>query len=646
MEQPETDDVLRSVPSPPRRHTPSLSTLQSTPRLAQSQPNPEPPHTELLADSVLSLRFPRPVGNRQLTNWISSSSPDIMQPANTPDDGPSLTDLGYDIIGTDGESQAESIASSFDYQRSDDIQSLTGTDVDTDSSDDEETTINETILSDATLIDEPRHDDNARAESLSMMDESLESPTSLSLSTFSPFTSFTYLDHLRASESELAIRGPSSPMESLAFVEQKITTGSLVIEGPGHSEPDLHLPKACQGHGALRIAFAHVYKQRRALTLISAFVLFYGLTLYIRLLLFGLPLPRELSTVPVASVPFVVPQPSAKTVSPVLSPTSMVSQAPTAVQTSSSPNGLTFIPFGKDVTQAAIVTVPESEAICSAELASRDEILIRIPQTIKSSWLARDAILIAVSRGPQDIPTKVSCVDDGFLIQVPLKEAHGVLAVTIATTRKPRINEAFRVNFGMYRFTEALDAGKQLVRGFAQRVVDTMNETTSWVEETYIPALDVVSKQVRDQTASASDSMLHGLQEASGAILAIPSHIIAQIRHSLRLKSLLRRAGQLRLELAQETRNLGDELRMAMLMSRVNSKLVWLKMQGKTEEHGQYLSKAEIHMKEERARVESARAERAETTKKQIRAWHERDHPVEPKGSFWSIMGAWAGHEE
>lgn len=567
-----------------------------------------------------------------------------MQPANAPDDGPSLTDLGYDIIGTDGESQAESIASSFDYQRSDDIQSLAGTDVDTDSSDDEETTLNETTISDATLIDEPHHDDDARAESLNMVDQSLESPTSLSLSTFSPFTSFTYLDHLRASESELAIRGPSSPMESLAFADQKVPTGSLVVEQPEHSEPGL--PKACQGHGALRTAFAYVPKLRRVLTFLSIFTLLYGLTLSVRFLLLGAPLPRELSTVPVASVPFVVPQPSAKTISSVSNPTPTVSLAPNALQTSSSPNGLIFIPFGKDVTQAAVVAVPESAAICSAELASRDEILIRIPQTIKCSWLARDAILIAVSRGLQDIPTKVSSVDDGFLIRVPLKEAHGVLAVTIATTRKPRINEAFHVNFGTYRFTEALDAGKQLVRGFAQRVVDTMNETTSWVEETYIPALDVVSKQVRDQTASASDSMLHGLQEASDAILAIPSHIIAQIRHSLRIKLLLRRAGQLRLELAQETRNLRDELRMAMLMSRVNSKLVWLKMQGKTEEHGQYLSKAEMHMKEQRARVESARAERAETTKKQIRAWHERDHPVEPKVSFWSIMGAWAGQEE
>ncbi|KAI1739836.1 hypothetical protein F4680DRAFT_420219 [Xylaria scruposa] len=637
---------LRSVrpPPPPPSQSSSSTSPQSTPRIANSEPSPEPLHTEELSDSVLSLRFPRPAGNRQLSNWISSSSPDIMQPGSVPDVDPSLTELGYDIIGTDGESQAESVASSFDYQKSEDIQSLAGTDVDTDSSDDEENTLNETMISDATVVEHIEYAEHATAaetESLDMLDRSLENPTSLSLSNFSPFTSVSYLDHLRTHEPSAVIRGQPSAGEDGSLMEQEALTGPLTVEESAHSGP--LPPKTPRDRGILQMITIYLHEKRRALAVLSSLFLIYSLALGTKFLLSSSSTPRELSTVPVASVPIIVPSISAKTTYSVTTPTPTSSQMPNALQTASSSNGLMFIPFGKDNAQTNVATAPLSTAICSAQLSGRDEIIIKIPRSVKSSWLAKDAILIAVSRGLQDIPTKVSSVDEGFLIQVPLKEAHGVLAVTIATTHKPHINESFRINFGTYRFTEALDAGKQLVREFAQKVVDTVNGTTSWVEDTYIPALDVVSKQVCGQTASVSESVLHGLQEAADTIFAIPKRLMAQIQHSLDTKTILRRVSQLQLELARETDHVRDELGMAVLRSRVNSRLLWLKLQGKTEEHGRYLSKVEIFLREERARIKSARAERAARTKKQIRAWHERDRPVASKGQFWSTMGAWAG---
>ncbi|KAI0468261.1 hypothetical protein F4859DRAFT_490968 [Xylaria cf. heliscus] len=640
MEQSESpNNQLRSVRPPPPQSSSSISP-QSTPRIANSEPSPEPPHTEELSDSVLSLRFPRPAGNRQLSNWISSSSPDIMQPGSIPDVDTSLTELGYDIIGTDGESQAESVASSFDYQKSDDIQSLAGTDVDTDSSDDEETTLNETTISDATVIEHVDHDIAAETETLDMVDRSLENPTSLSLTNFPPFLTASYLDHLRTHEPSAVIQGQSAA-EDVSLVGQEALTGPLTVKELDHPGP--HPPKTSRRYGSLQTAFGYICESRRALAVLSSLFLVYSLALATKFLLLNSSAPKELSTVPVASVPIIVPSLSAKTTYSVSTTTPTISQTSNALQTASSPNGLMFIPFGKDNTQTSVATVPSSVAVCSAELFGRDEIIIRIPQSIKSSWLAKDAILIAVSRGLQDIPTKVFSVDEGFLIQVPLKEAHGVLAVTIATTHKPHINESFRINFGTYRFTEALDAGKQLVRGFAQRVVDTMNGTTSWVEDTYIPALDVVSKQVCGQTASVSGSVLHSLQDVTDTILTIPSRLIAQVQRSLDTEAILRRVNQLQLELVREADNIRDELGMAVLRSQVNSRLLWLKMRGKTEEHGLYLSKVEIFLKEQRARIESAKAERTQRTKKQIRAWHERDRPIASKGSFWSTMGQWAG---
>ncbi|KAI0399594.1 hypothetical protein F4802DRAFT_602848 [Xylaria palmicola] len=655
MEEPETPGTLpRAVqpppppspspppPPPPPPHPPFLTSPSSTPRLTNSEPSPGQPAIEPLSDSVLSLRFPRPVGNRQLTNWVSSSSPDIMQPGNVPDMDASLAELGYDVIGTDGESQAESVASSFDYQRSDDIQSLTDTDVETDSSDEEETTLNETILSDATLVDQAHHDDDAEAETLDMVGRSLENPTSLSSLSNSPFASVSYIENVRTHDPSAVIRTQTSEDEYLAPLEGTLV-GHLIVKESENSPS--RSPETPPGPKALQSALGYLYERRWALATLAGLFLCYGFALLAKSLMLQPSVPLEISTVPVASVPVVVQPPPMKTTYSII--TSKPTALPTsnALQTTSSSNSHAFIPFMRDKKPTDVATIPLPAAVCSAEQVGRGEILIRIPEHIKASWLAKDAILIAVSRGLQDIPTKVSSVADGLVIRVPLPDAHGVLAVTMATTHKPRINESFRINFGAYRFTEALDAGKQLVRGFAQRVADTVNGTTLWVEETYMPALDGVSKQVCDQTASISGSVLHGLQETADSIMAVPSRLLARIQRSLDFESWYRRIGQLRLELTRETLDVRDELRMAVLKSQVTSRLLWLKMQGKTKAHGRYLSKVEVFLREQRALAERARVERAERTKQQIGAWHERDHVVPPKATtLWrTTMRAWAG---
>ncbi|KAI0512771.1 hypothetical protein F5B22DRAFT_637580 [Xylaria bambusicola] len=642
MEQPETpDDTLRSV-QPPRPPPASSISPQSTPRLANSEPNPDPPIIEDLSDSVLSLRFPRPLGNRQLTNWISSSSPDIMQPGNVLEEDPNLAELGYDIIGTDGESQAESVASSFDYQKSDGIHSLTGTDVDTDSSDDEETHMNETTISDATVIDRPQDDEAAEAaeaETLALVDQSLENPTSLSLTNFPPLTSSSHLDRI---DTHKPTGIQSSAVDSQCLSGPEILPEPSIEKESENADPSSS--KATKGRRIPYSTLSNIQKKWRMMVMVCSLAMIYSLALVTKSVFLASG-PRELSTVPVASVSVIVPLTSTKSTHSLSTSTSIVSQTHASLPTASSPNSLVFNPFSKDNGQADVDAVPVLPPICSAELSGRDEIIIRIPPTIKSDWLAKDAILIAVSRGLEDIPTKVSSIDAGFAIQVPLKDAHGVLSVTIVTTRKPFVNESFRLNFGSHRFTEAVHAGKQLVRDFAQRVVDTVNGTTSWVEETYIPAFDAMSKQVCDQTVSVSGSLLHGLQELGDAFMSIPRQLIAQMQNALDMQSLRRRAIQIQLELRREVEDIGDELRMAMLTSRINSKLMWLALRGKVEEHGAYLNKAELHCKEQRARVDSARVERAQRTKNKIQAWRERDGPVS-KESFWHTMGAWAGFEE
>ncbi|KAI1451645.1 hypothetical protein F4805DRAFT_84068 [Annulohypoxylon moriforme] len=637
MEQPRPStptDIPTTVPPPSIDRTAHNIAAESS----------QPDSFDHISNSVPYLRFPRPLGNRKLTNWVSSSSPDIMQPENIPDDEPSLAELGYDVIGTDGESQAESTASSLDYQRPDDVQSLggtdTGTDVDTndadtDSSDEEEeeeaTALNDdAVIStiSSTVVEFTGEADDEDADVETLANQSLENPTDFSQHGFPALS--------RLSQAEQSESQEISSLEK--FPVQDAGSGEHIKHILSYSE---HNKPQHQGSETYRLTLRYVQRNRRALVALSGLVILYSLAITGKYFLFSPPTPRVLSTVPVAAVSSAaVPSSGGSSVTtPAAPPTSALAQTQKALQTGgSSPSSLMFVPFGKDKAPTGATKQSEQQPICSAELYDRNEIMVKIPQGLKSTWLSRDAILIAVSRGLFDIPTKVSSVEDGFLIEVPLEEAHDVLAVSIATTWKPKVQETFHVDFGRNKFIGALDAGKQLVRGFAQKFVDTVNETTAWVEETYIPALDVVSKQVCSQTSSVSDSLLQGLRDAGNAVLGLPSQIATQIATQIKLPfngdNVAQRRHQAHLQLVREAQDLRDEVALRYLSAQLRSKLWWLRVRGRTEEYQRYLSKAEVYLGKKVDDAKVARQERAEQIKKLIRARRKHERR-ETRGSFW-----------
>ncbi|KAK7754254.1 hypothetical protein SLS62_003832 [Diatrype stigma] len=570
-----------------------------------------------------------------------------MQPSNIHDDEASLTELGYDIIGTDGESQAESTTSSLDYQRADDVQSLMGTDtgtdvdtndVDTDSSDEEEevTLHDDPSTSGHSLIvaDDEAQEEEASVESLA--DQSLENPTN-----FEQY-GIPHVSSLNSSQrfaQDLTIDADQirSLITDKAFEEDAMQP-ELTPREKYSRQAKAHLDSAKFIYEA---TFDYI-KQHRHVLIYQALILS-GVAALSGFFVAGKyylssPPPRVLSTVPVAAVSSAAmstPSNVASMPTPLTTPIVTTTKMANALQTGELLNGLSFL--GRERTELQGPSLAPEQTICSAELFAHDEIIVKIPPNIKSSWLAKDAIMIAVSRGIYDIPTKVSSVEEGFLIQVPPQEAHGILDVSIATTRKPKVNEVFRVNFSKYHFTEALDAGKQLVKDFAQKMVDRVNGTTAWVEETYIPSFDVVSRQVCGQTASVTDSLLQTVRDAGAAALDLPtrlfSQVAQQVKPSLDSDKLAQRANQAHLELTRQTQDIRDELALGLLTAQLNSKLWWLKVQGKTEEHQSYMDKAAAYYKQKQADALDARRERAVRVKREVRARrHERQTTRMP---FW-----------
>ncbi|KAK7967232.1 uncharacterized protein PG986_001509 [Apiospora aurea] len=201
MEQPEQSGYRSDTPATVRRRN-SNKTLRSAidttdERTLPSPSSPRIPSEHAISSSVPTLRFPRPIGNRQLTNWVSSSSPDIMRNRSHQEEAPldsSISDLGFEVIGNDGEIQSSSSEDHYDsrvHEIPDDVQSLadmtdtTGTDaetneVDSDSSEDDEEEYHGHLSHDSeglTIVDS--HVDDM----VNMADQSLEHPTELFTST-------------------------------------------------------------------------------------------------------------------------------------------------------------------------------------------------------------------------------------------------------------------------------------------------------------------------------------------------------------------------------------------------------------------------------------------------------------------------------
>lgn len=567
-----------------------------------------------------------------------------MRSSNIPDDHPleaSITD-GYDIIGADGDTQFDSYEQTAS-ELGDDVQSLadtdTGTDaytndVDTDSSSDDEDDdmmdmgvdqADDAVNDSAAETDEEDGDDEDDDEAdMSMAEQSLEHPTEL-------FTPDSAHISRRASFSELDNAGPGQDRgtitdSSKTASKERTTAGddtrspnkktSWTVSSPGD------LVRMLIGH----LQNDHTLRQRLMYFVVFVHLLFAGMTIKDYMQGNGPAYTSTLTTVPVASVSYISTQHTPEVLATTAVATSTVAYTKTpshALQTTSAHKSVASIP-----TESELQAQP---SICSAQVYGRNEILLRVPLELKSSWLAKRALMISVSRGTHDISseaTKITPVEQGFIIEVPHEEAHGVLDVSIATTRKPKIKETFPINFASFMIVDALDAGKQLLKDFAHSVADTLNGTSAWVEETCSPAFDMMPK-----SAALTNSFMQGLQDVTDAALSLPGQV-AGLARSPYLESRVQLAGK---ELWRTAQDLQDDTALLILQAQLTSKLQWLRWTGQDAKYEQYLSAAGPFYQKKQEELALASRARTEVAKKEIRA-RRRQEDQESRTSmrsFW-----------
>lgn len=247
----------------------------------------------------------------------------------------------------------------------------------------------------------------------------------------------------------------------------------------------------------------------------------------------------------------------------------------------------------------------ERTTVCAAEVLGDREVLIRIPAATKLSWLTREAMSVNVFRRNDAVNTeRVYNTANGIVLEFSRKEAYGILNISIITTKKPKINETFEVDFGSgwdLTFQEmfgkissllfddrcAADAifEKQLtqVRELAERALAQVQSLSE---------LAVELNKLAAQQAAESSSQIAAVAKAVSLDLAKRSAIVSK-EIGLRVAEAKSRFGMMRedVELLRD-QHIRELLDNTLLIAQVRSRLLWLRIQGKHAEHAEYKERA------------------------------------------------------
>lgn len=210
--------------------------------------------------------------------------------------------------------------------------------------------------------------------------------------------------------------------------------------------------------------------------------------------------------------------------------------------------------------------------VCTAERLGDQEVLIRIPSATKLSWLAKEAMLVNVTRNNETVDIeRVYSSQYGIVLHFARQEAHGNLQIAVVTTKHPKVNQTFHI-----------DLGSSWTRGFHE----TLNKLCQRVYDDVIPKdfnLDETLARIDDWRNQA---VLHA------QFLAHIGRQRAEVQGARAAEAGLEIATQAiatGLELAERVR---EPLGAALLKAQVDSRAQWLRLTGRVDEAKEYHRKA------------------------------------------------------
>ena len=176
-----------------------------------------------------------------------------------------------------------------------------------------------------------------------------------------------------------------------------------------------------------------------------------------------------------------------------------------------------------------------------------------------------------ISRGGEVIDTeRVYSSDEGIVLSLPKKDAFGVLKIAVITTKKPKVNETFEIDFG----TSAYQAW--------QSVLNKMSSSLSEDLQAVIQDVKEVQKIAMEQTEAVTEGLT--VLAKSATLEAVKRSAIFSKEVSIQLAGVEAKVSEKMKDLAK----LQEPVNGGILKAQVQSKLLWLKMQGKMDEYQKY----------------------------------------------------------
>ena len=272
---------------------------------------------------------------------------------------------------------------------------------------------------------------------------------------------------------------------------------------------------------------------------------------------------------------------------------------------SPAPNSLAVMPskeLGDVPSEAQRSNKPfNRSSVCSAQILGDREILIRIPSAMKLAWLLKEALSVNITRGNVSVDTeRAFSSNEGIVLLLPKKEAYGVLNVSIVTSKKPRVNETFEVDFGS---------------GLSQTWQSMMNKMSSLFDEdasladmlAYENMRSLVSKVIEDAQTHSQSAISH-IEEArkiAMAHTATTSSRLASLAKGMSLQAVKQSAiisKEITIQYAEMEAKLSKKMKTleswrepvedGLLKAQVQSRLLWLRMLGDNSEYQRYQKRA------------------------------------------------------
>ncbi|PON25205.1 hypothetical protein TGAM01_v205891 [Trichoderma gamsii] len=624
MEQPDTS------PSPPPQLRRRDTVLPRLKRSSASYPAPpsilSPPLTTAsptagasISSSEPTLRFPRPQGNKQLANWISSSNPDIMDLAPLAEDN-SLSESTYELISgpstdTDTEesqddnytgSMSESIGS-LDIHRPDDVQSLAGTE----DSYETESAVDEADMPSTAASDrddtEDEEDDEDSVHEDSVLAESHFTDETAKLEPFPPFEHEDY-SHSSLEYTQQSLGTPSFPTPE----------ASRVIERPGPAEPEKK--KSWKQRMSDFWPFESETREYFAEATWGGFPGF----AFIFVVLLALPIFIQSPSEP--DLPNVqAPPPITATITTTTYLTTSSLSTSSSQPTPSSTNSVALVPIGEPQSDDWIFGAKKPAVSFTAE--AHNDILIHIPKSIKKTWLAKDCLSVSAKRGDDIVDTTMSMEDEGLRLKFAKKEVYGVVSLVLEAKCRPKIHKVVKVHFGKGLMEEALERTKHLAHDLSGLVPAAAQEAERCIENAKQSINSACQNVCQTVTETVSKTFGAAFADAKQNLDNLVSTAKAQFEEAAEeFTTRFDDFAQQALENLPSVENVQNQLHLQLIDAQLSARLWWLQVFGSAEEHDEYLRKATAFSAKKHAAAEEMRNARRDVPKK----------PIEAASRLWS----------